>query len=279
MRKTLLRILTAFAIIYFSTLGYIYSNQRALLYFPEKEMLAVEEYNLDGTKETFVHAKDGTKLQIWYHMPTKPGAPMVVYYHGNSGTIAKRSLQLKELLDLGYGFVAVSWRGFGKSDGIPSEEGLYEDSRAAVEYAKSMGFETKDIIAVGESLGSGLAVKMATEYRFKGVFLITPYTSIADRAQEIYWYLPVWCLVKDNFTSLDKIDKINAPLLIVHGDQDDIIPHTHSEALMKVAKEPKELIIYSGKGHNNLDTRAIYTEMTKYFNLNNLLGTLVRKFA
>lgn len=262
-----------------STVAYIYFQQRSLLYFPDKNIQAVETYSLGDTQETFVNAKDGTKLQIWYHLPTKPKAPMVVYLHGNSGTMGKRSLQFKELIDLGYGFVVVSWRGFGKSDGHPTEEGLYQDSRAAVEFAKSLGFDTKEMIIVGESLGSGLAVKMATEYRFKGVFLITPYTSIADRAQEIYWYLPVSLLIKDNFISLDKIDRIYAPLLIVHGDQDDVIPHTHSEELMKIANEPKQLIIYNGKGHNNLDTRAIYTEMTKFFNLSSLLGTLVRKFA
>jgi alpha-beta hydrolase superfamily lysophospholipase len=279
MRKALKRLLVLFALCYLGVLAYIGISQRSLMYFPEKNVKELSEYNLGKTQETMLTTKDGVKIHAWYHLPSKDGMPMVIYLHGNSGHLGKRELKYKELIDMGYGLVAISWRGFGKSESEPSEEGLYNDARASVAFLKELGFKTEETIIIGESLGSGLAVKMATENQFKGVFLITPYTSISDRAQEIYWYLPVSALIQDNFKNLELIDQIHAPLLIVHGTEDDIIPHSHSEQLMEKALEPKRLIIYPSKGHNNLDTRELYNEMTKYFNIAEISGLGVRHFA
>lgn len=264
-RRAALVSVVILAVLYGSILAWIYNNQRSLLYFPEKETKSLASYNLEDTKEIFREASDGTKLQIWYREPSKEGMPMIIYYHGNAYTLGYRHLKFKEMIDRGYGFIAVAWRGFGKSEGSPSEEGLYKDARTSVKFLEELGYKTEDTIVIGESLGSGLAVKMATEFSFKGVFLITPYTQIADRAQEIYWYLPVKGLLYDNFDNIGKIANINAPIIMVHGDQDLVIPHTHSEKLMNFAKDPKKLIIYPGKGHSNLDNRIIYGEMSKFF--------------
>jgi len=268
-RKAAAISVTLFAALYVFVSYWVYSNQSSLLYFPEKEMKGLAEYNLGDTKEVFLEASDGMKLQTWYKMPSKEGMPMIVYYHGNAYTLGHRAMKFKEIIDRGYGFIAISWRGFGKSEGHPSEQGLYRDARAAIGFLEELGYKTEDAIVVGESLGSGLAVKMATERKFKGVFLITPYTKIADRAKEIYWYLPVHALINDNFDNINNIANINAPLIIAHGDDDDVIPHTHSEKLMQNAKDPKKLIIYSGKGHANLDNRVIYGAMSEYFGYGN----------
>jgi fermentation-respiration switch protein FrsA (DUF1100 family) len=279
MRKALLRILVLVAICYVGILAYIGLNQRGLMYFPDGNVGELHQYNLGDMKETMLTTEDHLKIHCWYHLPSKEGLPMVIYYHGNSGHLGKRELKYKELIDMGYGLVAISWRGFGKSEGKPSEEGLYHDARAAVQFLNALGYESSDALVIGESLGSGMAVKMATENEFKGVVLITPYTSIADRAQEIYWYLPVKYLLRDNFKNLELIKSIHTPIFIVHGTEDDIIPHSHSEKLIEEANEPKRLIIYPGKGHNNLDNREVYQEMTKYFHLSDLLGLGVRDFA
>ncbi len=279
MRKALKKLLVLFVVCYLGVIAYIGLSQRSLMYFPDKAVKELNEYNLGATQETMLTTKDGVKIHTWYHLPSKQGMPMVIYLHGNSGHLGKRELKYKELIDMGYGLIAISWRGFGKSEGEQSEEGLYNDARTSIEFLKQLGFNTEDTIIIGESLGSGLAVKMATENKFKGVFLITPYTSIADRAQEIYWYLPVKMLIKDNYKNLEFIDQINSPVLIVHGTEDDIIPHSHSEQLIDKAQEPKRLIIYPNKGHNNLDTRELYNEMTKFFNISDISGLGVREFA
>jgi hypothetical protein len=265
MLKKFFRFFLIIAIVYTGVILGIYFNQRNLQYHPNKEVKDVAAYDLGDTTEIFLTTSDGAKIQTWVHMP-KPGMPMTIWYHGNAHHLGQRAEKFKQLIDLGYGFIAPSWQSFGKSDGVPSQAGIYEVARLAIKYSQQLGFKTEDTILIGESLGSGIASQMATEHKFKGVFLITPYTTIADRAQEMYWYLPVKYLTKDNFNNIDNISRINAPVLIVHGDDDDIIPHSHSQKLFEKALEPKKLIIYPGKHHSDLDVKEIFTEMDKFLN-------------
>jgi dipeptidyl aminopeptidase/acylaminoacyl peptidase len=264
MRKYLFRAFIIAILLYLGVIGWLYLNQRSLLYFPDKDIKPVADYNLPDTQDLMIESQNGSKIQMWYHEP-KGNMPMVLYLHGNSYTLAQRAPKFKELIDMGYGFAAPAYQGFSKSEGTPSKKAILGDVRAAVHYLQSKGYDTKNVLLVGESLGSGVAVNIATEFQFAGVLLITPYTSISDRAQEIYWYLPIKYLVKDNFVAYDKVDRINAPLLIVHGTRDSVIPHSHSETLIKLANDPKKFIIYEGKGHGNLDNREVFKEMTKYF--------------
>lgn len=264
MKRNLKRLIVLLLLCYLGAIAWIYTNQRKLLFFPDTAIKTVSEYGLKDTQDLMIESASGEKIQLWYH-PAKNGMPMTLYLHGNSYNLGQRSLKFRELIDLGYGFIAPSYMGFGKSEGSPSKDSVLESARTAVRFLKDQGFQTKDVLLIGESLGSGVAVNLAVEDQFKGVFLITPYTSIADRAQEIYWFLPVRYLLKDGIESQIFIDKINSPLLMVHGTNDLIIPHFHSERLLSVAKEPKKLIVYEGKGHSNLDTREIFKEMTEYF--------------
>jgi uncharacterized protein len=265
MRRLVKKLLALGIVGYFALVSWIYFNQASLMYFPDKNIGDVSTYNLNNTKEVFLVAEDGKKIQTWYH-PANPGKPMMIWLHGNSHNLADKSSKFRQLLDMGYGFIAPSWRGFGKSEGAPSKEGLYKDARAAINFLTQIGYQPEEAIIVGESLGSGIAVKMATEYKFKGVLLITPYTTIADRAQEIYWYFPLKKLVNDDFSCIAAIDQIDTPLLIVHGTEDTVIPLHHSEALINKAQEPKKLVIYEGKGHNNIDSRKMFSEVDAFFN-------------
>lgn len=264
MRKHLKRLALLCIALYLFANAWLYLNQRSLLYFPDKNIKSVEEYNLAGTKDLMIDSTDGTRIQLWYHEPAK-NMPMVLYLHGNSYNLGQRALRLKELVDMGYGFIAPSYRGFGKSEGTPDKAGILSDAEAAIKFLETSGYSTDKTIIIGESLGSGVASEMAIRHKFKDILLITPYTTIADRAQEMYWYVPVKYLVKDNFGSIDKVEKLDIPLLIVHGTKDDVIPHSHSEKLIALAHEPKKLIIYEGKGHANLDYREVFKDMTKYF--------------
>lgn len=233
------------------------------MYFPTRDIKPLAEYKLNNTTEEFIKSKDGTDIQVWYH--PSPTGKMAIFLHGNSGNLGRRSEKFRVLSSLGYGFIAPAWRGFGESSSKPTKKGLYQDAEASINFAISKGYRTENIVLIGESLGSGIASKMATKYQFKGLFLITPYTKIADRAQEIFFYLPAKYLLKDNFNNIDNIKKIKTPLFIIHGDEDDVIPHHHSEKIFAVANDPKKLIIYPGINHSNYSDLVVFAEMNDFF--------------
>lgn len=264
MRKYIYRSLLAAVTLYCAMLAWLYFNQRSLLFFPEKDIKDISHYQLGDAEDLRIVSRDGTNLQLWHKEPTS-GKPMTIYLHGNSFTLGQHAPQFRQIMALGYGFIAPAYPGFSRSAGTPSKEAILAAAKSAVDFAQSKGYRSEDIILIGESLGSGVATHIASEHQFGGVFLITPYTSIADRAQEIYWYIPAQYLVTDNFSSLDKIHLINAPLLMVHGTNDTVIPHAHSHKLVELAHEPKKLVIYEGKGHNNLDYEMVYKEMDDFF--------------
>jgi fermentation-respiration switch protein FrsA (DUF1100 family) len=252
--------------IYIGMVLFMYLNQQNLLYHPEREKYGLAHYKITNAEEITLTSDDGTKLQAWYRKPDHD-CDMTVFLHGNAGSLDDRADKLKELADMGYGFIIPAWRGFGESEGSPSMEGIYNDARAAIKFAESKGYQTEDMVLIGESLGSGIATKMATEFQFKGLFLITPYTSIADRASEMYPFMPVHNLTKDNFSVIDKIATIKQPLLIIHGTNDLVIPHSHSEKIISVAIEPKKLVLYPDIGHVNYDIKAVFTQMKDFFGM------------
>ena len=264
MRKLTLKLLIAVVIIYTTVFTYIYLNQKTLLYFPHSDNKTMVELNVSDMNEFFVEKENGSKIQFWQYDKHKD-APTILYYHGNSYNLGYRAPKFRELIDMGYNVIAPSYDGFGSSTGEPSYENIINTAHLAVKQLQQQGKDLKNVIIVGESLGSGIGSTIAREYDFAALFLITPYTSISDRASEIYWYLPVEQAIKDNFSNIDNIADINMPVLLVHGTKDSIIPHSHSLKLVEVAKEPKKLIIYEGKGHSNLNNREIFTEMTNYF--------------
>ncbi|AIF81035.1 hypothetical protein I862_02360 [endosymbiont of Acanthamoeba sp. UWC8] len=263
-KKNIFRIIIACMVLYLGVMGYIYLNQRTLLYHPEQEMIGLESYNMPGTEEIFLTTKDGVKIQAWYKKPDT-GKEMVIFYHGNSGHIPQRIDKLKELNAMGYGFIIPAWRGFGKSEGFPTEKGILNDAEATIEFIKKEGYDLKKVIVIGESLGTGVATQMAAKHEFKGLLLITPYTTIQDRASEIYFYIPVKYLLKDNFDTINNISKVKVPVIIIHGDNDEIIPHTHSLKIIEKVNEPKKLIIYPGINHTNYDSKTVFTEMRNFF--------------
>jgi len=263
MRIALISLLCC-AIAYALLMTWLYLNQRNLMYYPKKEIQAFEHYSLKGAKEITLTTTDGIKLQAWYRK-AKANKPMVIFLHGNAGNLEDRIDKLNQLITMGYGFITPSWRGYGKSDGTPTMQGLYFDAEAAIDYARTQGYKIDQIIMIGESLGAGIATEMATRYQFKGLFLITPYTSISKRAEELYPIILANKFTKDNFNVIDKIAQVEQPILIIHGTNDKIIPHRHSENIFAIAKEPKKLIIYPNIGHVDYNVAEVFTEMDKFF--------------
>lgn len=235
----------------------MYTLQRQLLYLPDRNIEAPDAYGLSGFRDLMITSTDGMPIQLWHRQATD-GFPTIVYYHGNASHLGNRAGILGALANKGFGVLALSYRGYGKSQGKPSETGLYNDARAAVKFLTDKErLPLSRIMLYGESLGSGVAVHIATEFHVGGLMLQAPYKSVAGRAAEIYFFIPVNLLIKDRFDSIHKIARVKAPLLIFHGDLDDTIPVTHGKAILAAATAPKQAFFFPHISHNDFDSELI----------------------
>lgn len=242
----------------------MYLMQRRYLYLPDTHLLAPANYGLNDFLTIRLTAADGTRLMGWYH-PAKANMPTLLYFHGNAGNLNMRALRYQHFAEAGLGVVALSYRGYGGSAGSPSEQGLYQDARAALQYAtQTLALKPSQLIYFGESLGSGVAVQLASEIAPGLLALEAPYTSVAARAQEIYPLLPVKWMLRDRFDSLSKIKKVQAPLLLLHGELDQVIPVTHGRAMLAAANEPKKGIFYPHILHVDLPALDVTNVVIDY---------------
>lgn len=243
---------------YMAVAGAIVLFQRRLMYHPDRNILPPEQYGLAGIEEIMLESKDGTPLQIWAKSP-HDGFPMIVYFHGNAGHMGDRSGKFAGFIEAGFGLVALSYRGFGKSGGAPEEKGIYDDARAVIDFVLyKMHVPPGRLIYFGESLGSGVAVQMASERTPALLVLEAAYTSVESRAAEMFPYiLFVRNLVRDKYDSLAKIRSVHAPLLMLHGAQDDTIPLRHGRKLFHNAREPKSMLVYPDVNHTDYSNEQI----------------------
>lgn len=226
----------------------MYLGQRYLLYYPNRDLKSPEFYELINFKVKTFQTADGIKITTWYKDPNNKEMPIIVYFHGNAGHLGFRSDRFRKLSDAGFGILALSYRGYGDSEGTPSEEGFYNDARTIMDSVKE---DKHKIIIYGESLGTGVATQMATEYKVSGLVLESPFTSVPDRAQQIYWWIPARFMVKDKFDNLSKIRSINnTPLLIIHGGKDTIVPLEHGKNLYNTAEKPRQFTSDENMGHS-----------------------------
>ena len=220
---------------------FLYLNQRKFLYFSYSEIGTPAEYGLVGFDEITLTTADGVNIATWYKKSSE-NQPTFVYFHGNGGNLANRANRFAILAEKGYGVLAVSYRGYGKSGGKSTEQGLYEDARAAIKFAKN---QDENIILIGESLGTGVAIQMATEFDgLKGLVLDAPYESIEKVIKKKYFWLPLNLLLKDKYVSIDKIGNVKIPVLILHGELDEIVLVSQGKAIYKTANEPKKIVLY-----------------------------------
>jgi fermentation-respiration switch protein FrsA (DUF1100 family) len=251
-------------IFYAALVGGMYAAQRALMYFPSKDIAAPTTYNLADMQDLTLKASDGIQVQAWVRAP-KPDMPLIVYFHGNAGNLAHRAAEYRLWLDEGFGLIALSYRGYAKSEGNPTEQGIYMDARAAVEYAqKTLHIPDSKIVLYGESLGTGIAVQMATEYALGALILEAPYTATSDRAAELYPYLPVRTIMKDQFLSREKIGSVHMPVQIFHGEKDNVIPVAHGRRMLELANEPKEGNFYPDVHHVDFDIQEQLVQMLAF---------------
>ena len=243
----------AIAVLYSATTFTLWALQRELLYHPDtRESVPPSFYPmLAGVEELRLTTADGIELVAWY-APAPAGRPTVVLFHGNSGSLRGERYRLKYFIDARMGALIVAYRGYSGNPGSPTEEGLYADARAALDWLAARGIRSETIALYGQSLGSGVATKMATERAFGALILEAPYTSTVDVAAHRFPVIPVGWLMEDRFDSLARIATIEEPLLVMHGDADFVIPQSQARRLFAAANEPKQAFWPSGVGHNDL---------------------------
>ena len=169
------------------------------------------------------------------------------------------------------GVLLAEYRGFGGNGGTPREQGLYADARAAIGFLGRQGVGPGRMVLFGESLGSGVAVQMATEYACAALVLEAPYSSVVDVAQDRYWMFPVKALVKDRYNSTAKIGKVRCPILIMHGTADRVIPIKFGERLFALAPSPKEMKVYPGLGHVGFDELGAFNAVLDFLRRHGVL--------
>ena len=239
-----------FLYIFFGFLLYLF--QRRIIFNKSGKPQAPQYYNLDKTKEILIKTADKISLLAWFYEGEK-NMPILVYFHGNSFDIGERAYRIKRYNDAGFSTLMVSWRGFSGNEGNPTENNLYLDGQATIDWTlKNTHFKIQDIINYGESLGSGVAVELNLKYNFLCTVLEAPFTSIADVATKRYKIYPTKYLVKDKFDNLSKIDKIKSPLLVISGMRDEVVPHKHSKLLFDKASITKKSLFIDEAMHNNL---------------------------
>ena len=230
--------------------GILYWAASRAPYYPLKYPAGFWELQHElGAEDVWLVASDGVRLHAWW-IAARQSPLSTLYLHGNAGNLTYRFAQIREITAAGSSVLILDYRGYGKSQGSPSEQGLYADADAAYQYLRDRGYRTQQIIVQGESLGTAVAVDLASRRECGGVVLEAPFTSGRDVAGEV---LPViGPLLFRSFDSEIKIAKIRAPLLFFHGDHDRVIPLKLGRALFNVAPQPKSFIEVRGAGHNDL---------------------------
>lgn len=243
--------LVVFGLFYATALGGLYVFQRDLQYFPGQSDPAPAALGLTGVSRMTLDTPDGETLVLWFS-PAAPGRPTILFLHGNAGTIADRADRLVAYQARGFGAAFLSWRGYGGSTGRPTETGLLIDAKTALNHLRGLGIAAKDIVLVGESLGTGIAVQTAAENPVAAVVLEAPFTAAVDIARRTYPWVPVSLLMHDQYRSRDHIARVRAPLLVLHGEADRVIPFGFGKALYAAANDPKTFLSLGAVGHEAL---------------------------
>jgi fermentation-respiration switch protein FrsA (DUF1100 family) len=244
----LLPIFLIISIAYFSLLFIIFIFQQNLLYHPKENNYFGDELKVKIEKVK-INTSNNFELLGWFHEKDLKNFKTILFLHGNAGTLENRIHKINHFKEMNVNFLIFSWRGFSGNLGKPSEKGLYEDAESAINWLKRKGIKDNDIVLYGESLGTGVATHVAQNHKFAGVILESPFTSMIDAAKNVYPYFPVSILLKDKYKNDKKIRNIKSPILIMHGENDNIVPFWMGKKIYELANEPKYYFFPKNDNH------------------------------
>lgn len=259
----LIFILAVTLAVYLSLLTMLAVMQRGLMYFPKGVIGTAASFGLAETQTRRIRTVDGQDIVAWYRA-AKPGHPLFLFFHGNGGTLALHARFLGELAADGAGFLAIDYRGYGGSTGSPSEIGLIRDGDATYAEARSLGYAPDRIIAIGQSLGTAVAIAVAAKNPVRALILDSAFSSAADIAAERYTMFPVRLLMLDPWNSAARIGAVKAPILFVHATDDPVIPLAFCVELYAQAKPPKSLFEVPSIDHMVLEQSEVLALMKRW---------------
>ncbi|WP_270937654.1 alpha/beta hydrolase [Falsiroseomonas oryzae] len=233
----------------------LYAFQDRLIYFPDPAPPpAPAALGLRGVEAVRLRTADGLEILGWRVAATRPDAPVVLYLHGNGGSLLHRAGRVARFQALGWGALLVQWRGYGGNPGSPGEARLAEDARAGLAALQAEGVPARRIVVWGESLGTGPAIRLAAEQpeAVGAVVLESPYTSLLALARLHYPLLPSGLLLRDRYDNLSRIAEVRAPIVILQGARDTLVPPAMGRALAAAATAPVELWEAAEAGHNEI---------------------------
>jgi hypothetical protein len=271
-RSRLTLVASLAALSYVSALGYVKLNERTLIFRPGERSVSPSPSRFDLREKRVTYpSSDGVTLSAWI-VPAAGASPSdtwLLICHGNLGSIGYggRPEFYASMRDLGVNLLAFDYRGFGESSGVPDERGFYDDATASYRHlTQSLGVAPERLVLFGHSLGSGVAIELASRVPAAGLIVEGAYTSVVDRGQELYPYFPIALMATQRFPSFDRVGLVEIPKLFLHSPEDSVIPYAHGRRLFDAARAPKRFVDVRG-GHDNafrIDKSVYYSAIAEF---------------
>ncbi len=271
LKRMLITVIIGLCLGYLSLLAFVYIRQPKMLYFPTKEIEQTPAAIGLSFDELALKTEDGLTIAAWY-IPAPDAHAVLLFCHGNGGNISHRLDSIRIFHDLGLSVLIFDYRGYGRSEGEPTEKGTYLDAEAAWHFlVKDKGIDPARIVIFGRSLGSAVAAELAARKKAGALIIESGFTSIPDIGRKYYPYMPVSLITRFHYASIDKVNKLVLPKLVIHSPDDEIIPYEQGVRLFEKASEPKEFLKLQGNHNEGF-------LMSKQFYINGLQQFIVKYF-
>lgn len=263
MIKLISNLLTLIAAIYAGVIGYFYLKQNTLIFPASRDALSDPiSVGPDFQQDKFV-TSDGLELAAWYH-PPRDDRPVILYFHGNAGTLNSRAERFATFAQMGLGVFAPEYRGYAANPGKPSEAKLASDAITAYGYLREKGITPSRIIVMGESLGTYLAAYLAVHCPIRALALDSPFTSVADVGAERFPFLPVRSLISDRMETLGLIEQLHAPILVMFSIHDRTVPPAQAQQVYDAVRGSKRLFVARHGGHSSVLENGGYAALQAF---------------